>query len=109
MDRPHTAGPRIDDGSTSGLSGPVTTKLAEQWKAEWRAFADRDLVGVSYVHLWVDGVHVNVRLAEHRLCLLVMIGVRADGRIPADPPHRWTSSPKKVIESSDQPVGGWSL
>jgi transposase-like protein len=25
-------------------------------------------------------VHVNIRLEEHKLCLLVMIGVRADGR-----------------------------
>ena len=25
-------------------------------------------------------VHVSIRLEEHKLCLLVMIGVRADGR-----------------------------
>jgi transposase-like protein len=35
---------------------------------------------VDYVYLWVDGIHVNIRLEEHKLCLLVMIGVRADGR-----------------------------
>jgi transposase-like protein len=35
---------------------------------------------VDYVYLWADGVHVNIRLEEHKLCLLVMIGVRADGR-----------------------------
>jgi transposase-like protein len=67
-------------GSTAGLSAPVITKLTEQWKAEQRAFADRDLTGVDYVYLWADGVHVNIRLEEHKLCLLVMIGVRADGR-----------------------------
>jgi len=67
-------------GSTAGLSGSVITKLTEQWKAEQRAFADRDLTGVDYVYLWADGVHVNIRLEEHKLCLLVMIGVRADGR-----------------------------
>jgi transposase-like protein len=67
-------------GSSAGLSGPVITKLTEQWKAEQRAFADRDLTGVDYVYLWADGVHVNIRLEEHKLCLLVMIGVRADGR-----------------------------
>jgi transposase-like protein len=33
--------------------------------------------------LWVDGVHVNIRLQEHELCLLVLIGVRADGRTGA--------------------------
>ena len=35
---------------------------------------------MDYVYLWADGIHVNIRLEEHKLCLLVMIGVRADGR-----------------------------
>ena len=67
-------------GSSAGLSASVITKLTEQWRAEQRAFAARDLSGVDYVYLWVDGIHVNIRLEEHKLCLLVMIGVRADGR-----------------------------
>jgi transposase-like protein len=67
-------------GSTAGLSGSVITKLTETWKAEQRSFAARDLSGVDYVYLWADGIHVNIRLEEHKLCLLVMIGVRADGR-----------------------------
>ena len=29
--------------------------------------------------MWADGVHFNVRLAEERLCTLVIIGVRTDG------------------------------
>jgi transposase-like protein len=66
-------------GSSAGLSASVITRLTEQWKAEQRAFAQRDLSGVDYVYLWADGVHVNIRLEEHKLCLLVMIGVRADG------------------------------
>lgn len=32
------------------------------------------------MHVWADGIHVNVRLEETKLCLLVLIGVRADGR-----------------------------
>jgi putative transposase len=67
-------------GSGKGLSAAVITKLTEQWKVEQRAFAERDLSGVDYVYLWADGIHVNIRLEEHKLCLLVMIGVRADGR-----------------------------
>src|SRR5690242_18613782 len=67
-------------GSTAGLSGPVITRLTETWKAEQQAFSRRDLSSVDYVYLWADGVHVNIRLEEHKLCLLVMIGVRADGR-----------------------------
>ena len=29
---------------------------------------------MDYVYLWADGIHVNIRLQEHKLCLLVMIG-----------------------------------
>ena len=67
-------------GSSAGLSAPVITKLTEQWQAEQRAFASRDLSGVDYVYLWADGIHVNIRLEEHKLCLPVLIGVCADGR-----------------------------
>ena len=67
-------------GSAKGLSASVITKLTETWKAEQQAFAQRDLSSVDYVYLWADGIHVNVRLEETKLCLLVLIGVRADGR-----------------------------
>ena len=67
-------------GSSAGLSAPVISRLTETWKTEQRTFSARDLSGVDYVYLWVDGIHVNIRLEEHKLCLLVMIGVRADGR-----------------------------
>ena len=67
-------------GSAAGLSAPVITRLTETWKAGQRIFAARDLSGRDYVYLWADGIHVNIRLEEHKLCLLVMIGVRADGR-----------------------------
>src|SRR5689334_21865955 len=67
-------------GSSAGLSAAVITRLTETWKAEQQAFSGRDLSGVDYVYLWADGIHVNIRLEEHKLCLLVLIGVRADGR-----------------------------
>jgi len=67
-------------GSAAGLSAPVITRLTETWKSEQRAFAARDLSNVDFVYLWADGIHLNIRLEEQKLCLLVMIGVRADGR-----------------------------
>jgi transposase-like protein len=67
-------------GSTKGLSAATITKLTETWQAEQKAFAARDLSNVDYVYVWADGIHVNVRLEEAKLCLLVLIGVRADGR-----------------------------
>jgi hypothetical protein len=30
---------------------------------------------VDYVYVWADGIQVNLRLEEHKPCLLVMIGV----------------------------------
>ena len=34
----------------------MITKLTETWKAEQRTFSARDLSGVDYVYLWVDGI-----------------------------------------------------
>jgi transposase-like protein len=67
-------------GTSSGLSAATVTRLTALWQDEARAFADRDLSGVDYVYVWADGVHLNVRLDEAKLCLLVLIGVRVDGR-----------------------------
>jgi transposase-like protein len=66
-------------GTGSGLSAAVVTRLTTQWQDEAAAFGDRDLSGVDYVYVWADGVHLNVRLDEAKLCLLVIIGVRVDG------------------------------
>src|SRR5690606_5416244 len=44
-----------------------------------KAWRKRSLVGKSYVYLWADGVHFNVRLEDDRLACLVLIGVRPDG------------------------------
>jgi transposase-like protein len=67
-------------GTSAGLSSSTITRLTEDWKAEARAFMARDLSAAEYVYVWADGIHVNIRLEEAKLCLLVMIGVRSDGR-----------------------------
>ncbi|MFD8101132.1 IS256 family transposase [Nocardia fluminea] len=67
-------------GTGAGLSPASITRLTGQWQDEARSFAGRDLGGADYVYLWVDGIHLKVRLEQEKLCLLVMIGVRADGR-----------------------------
>ncbi len=66
-------------GTGSGLSAPTITRLTSQWQTEAKTFNDRDLSDVDYVYVWADGIHVNIRLDEEKLCLLVMIGVRVDG------------------------------
>ncbi len=75
-------GPALEQflGSGQGLSASTITRLTEQWQGEARTFGARDLSGTDYVYCWVDGIHLKVRLEQQKLCLLVMIGVRADGR-----------------------------
>jgi putative transposase len=51
--------------------------LTAQWQAEATAFGQRSLKDVDYVYVWVDGIHLEVRLEQDNVCLLVMIGVRA--------------------------------
>jgi transposase-like protein len=74
-------GPALEGflGTDAGLSAPTITRLTVQWQDEARAFNNRDLSGVDFVYLWADGIHVNIRLEEEKLCLLVLIGVRVDG------------------------------
>jgi len=66
-------------GTGAGLSAPTITRLTSQWQDEAKAFNVRSLAGTDYVYLWVDGIHLKVRLEQDKVCLLVMIGVRADG------------------------------
>ncbi len=75
-------GPALEQflGSGAGLSATTITRLTAQWQEEAKGFGCRDLSGNDYVYLWVDGIHLKARLEQEKLCLLVMIGVRTDGR-----------------------------
>lgn len=64
----------------AGLSSSTISRLTKQWVGEHERFRTRRLDFVRYAYLFIDGVHVEVRLGEDdRLCLLVVIGVREDG------------------------------
>jgi len=67
-------------GSAAGLSAATVDRLTTGWQDEARAFAKRRLGDVDYVYVWVDGVHLKVRLGDDKVCLLVILGVRSDGR-----------------------------
>jgi transposase-like protein len=66
-------------GSSAGLSPATVTRLTTQWQADHAAFMDRDLSEVDFVYVWADGIHLKVRLEETKACVLVLVGVRADG------------------------------
>ncbi|MDT5303764.1 MAG: hypothetical protein QOG79_7151, partial [Mycobacterium sp.] len=55
-------------GSGAGLSAASITRLTAQWQDEANAFGERDLSGTDFVYLWVDGIHLKVRLDQEKLC-----------------------------------------
>ncbi|MFH8739317.1 MULTISPECIES: IS256 family transposase [unclassified Streptomyces] len=66
-------------GSSAGLSPATVTRLTAQWQADHTAFGERDLSEADYVYVWADGIHLKVRLEQAKACVLVLMGVRADG------------------------------
>ncbi len=122
-------GPALRDllgEDASGLSSSSIQRLTEQWQAEHERFRARSLKFHRYAYLFVDGVHMSVRLGEDdRLCLLVVIGVREDGckellaiedgyrestdswaAVFRDLRERGMSSPKLV--TGDGALGAWA-
>lgn len=86
-------GPALEQflGSGAGLSAATITRLTKDWQDEAAAFNKRSLSETDYVYVWVDGIHLKVRLEQDKVCLLVMIGVRADGTkelVALDDGHR---------------------
>jgi len=78
-------------GTSHGLSPATITRMTKDWQDEAAAFNKRSLAGTDYVYMWVDGIHLKVRLEQDKVCLLVVIGVRADGTkelVALDDGHR---------------------
>lgn len=63
-----------------GLSASTIVRLKKSWEQDFTAWSRRSLEGKRYVYLWADGVHFNIRLEEHRSCILVVMGATADGK-----------------------------
>jgi len=76
-------GPALRDllgEDASGLSSSSISRLTEQWQTDHAAFQTRELRFHRYAYLFIDGVHMSIRLGEDDwVCLLVVIGVREDG------------------------------
>ncbi|MCP4003668.1 MAG: IS256 family transposase [bacterium] len=63
-----------------GLSASTVVRLKQVWETDFKDWSRRDLSGKRYAYLWVDGIHFNIRLEEHRQCILVVMGATADGK-----------------------------
>ncbi len=62
-----------------GLSPAVVSRLKARWSEGYQAWNHRDLSDEHYVYLWADGVYSTLRGEDDRLCLLILIGVNAQG------------------------------
>ena len=64
----------------AGLSSSTVSRLCKEWEAHHDQFRQRLLSFSRYAYLFMDGIHVQVRLGEDpKVCLLIVIGVREDG------------------------------
>ena len=70
-------------GEAAGLSPTTITRLTAEGETEYTAFQPRDLSACDYVYIWVDGVHLTIRLEDERLCTLE--GRGAVCRVPLEP------------------------
>jgi putative transposase len=62
-----------------GLSPAVVSRLKAQWAEDYLAWNRRDLSQERYVYVWADGIYSTLRGEDDRLCLLIIIGVNAQG------------------------------
>jgi transposase-like protein len=64
----------------AGLSATTVSRLCKEWEAHHDRFRQRLVSFSRYAYLFMDGIHVRVRLGEDpKVCLLIVIGVREDG------------------------------
>ena len=63
-----------------GLSAKTISRLKQKWTEDYEKWRQRDLSHKRYVYWWADAVHCNVRFDDARICLLVLIGARANGK-----------------------------
>jgi len=69
----------VGDGA-KGLSPGALGRLKAQWSEEYQGWTRRSLEGKEYAYWWVDGIYTALRESDDpKLCLLVIIGVTADG------------------------------
>ncbi|WP_249012231.1 IS256 family transposase [Conexibacter sp. DBS9H8] len=64
----------------AGLSPTTIARLSKEWEEDHAQFSKRQLGFSRYAYLFMDGIHVRVRLGEDaKVCRLIVIGVREDG------------------------------
>lgn len=67
-------------GETAPLSPSSVGRLKAHWKVEYEAWAQRSLADHRYLYAWVDGVYLDAGQEDERSALLVVLGLREDGK-----------------------------
>ncbi len=67
-------------GDEVSISASTVVRLKEAWRDEYKSWHDRDLSDKRYIYLWADGIYFNVRLDKDKACILVIMGVTAEGK-----------------------------
>ena len=62
-----------------GLSPANVVRLKQAWGDEYQTWDQRSLANKEYVYIWADGVYFKIRLEGERQCILVIMGVTAEG------------------------------
>jgi transposase-like protein len=66
-------------GSAAALSPNSILRLKQEWAQEYQLWRARPLTE-RYAYLFADGIYLKAGLEHEKKILLVVIGVRADGR-----------------------------
>ena len=104
----------------AGLSPTTIARMCKEWEEHHERFRKRHLGFTRYAYLFMDGIHVSVRLGEDpKVCLLIVIGVREDGEkellavedgksvgVFRDMKRRGLNEPKLVV--GDGALGAWA-
>ena len=70
---------RLFGQEVSGLSSASISRLKQSWTEQMGFWSKRDLTSSKYCYIWADGIHFNLRLEEHNMCVLVLIGATEQG------------------------------
>jgi len=63
----------------SGLSAANVSRLKAIWNKDYKQWQQRDLGDKGYCYIWADGIYVNVRFGDNRMCILVIVGALENG------------------------------
>jgi putative transposase len=64
----------------AGLSASTIARLKQVWADEYERFRQSRLDSDQWVYIWADGIYSGLRGEDDKLCVLVVIGVNAQGK-----------------------------